>query len=160
MLLTLIAQATDSLPITTDYAPLSAADTQAAAGASMFMFLYMSLYLAAIVLMLIGMWKIFEKAGRPGWYCLIPIYSTIVLLQIIGKPEWWFLLMFVPLANMIVMIMMMSELSKSFGKSTGFTLALIFLCPVAMPVLGFGGAKYVGPGGKPMTLTVPVAPQV
>jgi len=156
MLLTLIAQATDSLPITTDYYAPSAAETQAAAaGGSVFGFIYF----VFIVLMIVGMWKIFVKAGRPGWYALIPIYSTIVLLQIVGKPEWWFLLMFVPLANIIVMFMMWSELSKSFGKSTGFTLALIFLPFFAIPALGFGGAKYVGPGGKPMTLTVPEVKQ-
>jgi len=35
-------------------------------------------------------WRIFEKAGKPGWASLIPIYNTIILLEIVGKPWWWF----------------------------------------------------------------------
>ncbi len=156
MLLTLIAQATDSLPITTDYAP-SAADVQAAsASGSIFGFVYF----VFIILMIIGMWKIFVKAGRPGWHSIIPIYNQIVLLQIAGKPEWWFLLMFVPLVNIIVIFMMWSALSKSFGKSTVFTLGLIFLPFVTIPVLGFGAAKYMGSSARPTPMSTPVTPQV
>ncbi len=47
------------------------------------------IYLAIIALMLAGMWKVFEKAGKPGWAAIIPIYNLIVLLDIVGKPIWW-----------------------------------------------------------------------
>jgi hypothetical protein len=159
MLLTLIAQAADSFPVTTDYAT-STGDAQAAvaamAGVSI---LFGVMFFLVIIPLIAGMWKIFVKAGRPGWHSIIPFYNTTVLLNIVGKPEWWFLFMFLPLINSIVGIIMLIELAKSFGKSTGFTLALIFLTPIAILMLGFGGAKYVGPGGKPTTLTVPEVKQ-
>ena len=47
------------------------------------------IYLAVLVLMVASMWKIFDKAGQPGWAALIPIYNVIVLLQIVGRPVWW-----------------------------------------------------------------------
>ncbi|MEI6326642.1 MAG: DUF5684 domain-containing protein [Candidatus Roizmanbacteria bacterium] len=156
MLLSLIAQATDSYPISTDYGPSAAGAQAATAGASVFGFFYFAL----VVLMIVTMWRIFTKAGRPGWHCLIPIYSTVVLLRIVGKPGWWFLLIFVPLVNIIIVLIMHDALSKSFGKSTAFTLGLIFVPFITLPILAFGGAKYIGPGGMPMTLTVPMAPQV
>ena len=46
-------------------------------------------YLAIIVVLIAAQWKIFAKAGKPGWACIVPIYSTIVLLEIVGKPLWW-----------------------------------------------------------------------
>ncbi len=107
------------------------------------------LYLAFIALMIISMWKIFTKAGKPGWACLIPIYSSIVLLQIIGKPWWWLLLIcFVPIANLIFSIWMINMLSKSFGKSTGFTVGLLLLSFIFIPILGLGSAQYQGPAGE------------
>ncbi len=104
--------------------------------------LYMLLCIFAIVVM----WKIFEKAGQAGWKCIIPIYSTIVLLQIVGKPWWWLLLMlFVPVVNVILAIYVIHLLSKSFGKGVGFTLGLIFLSFIFFPILAFGKASYTKP---------------
>ena len=93
------------------------------------------------------MWIIFSKAGKPGWAIIIPIYNIIVLLQIVGKPWWWFLLMCIPVVNMILAIWVTNLLSKSFGKGVGFTLGLLFLSIIFYPVLAFGGAKYEGPAG-------------
>ena len=107
------------------------------------------IYLAIIVLVIVSMWKIFTKAGKPGWACIIPIYNVIVLLEIVGKPWWWLLLiLFVPIANIVLLIWMTNLLSKSFGKSVGFTLGLIFLGFIFVPILGLGDATYVGPAGK------------
>lgn len=102
-----------------------------------------------IVLIAAG-WRVFEKAGKPGWTVIIPFYNIIILLEIVGKPWWWLLLIiFVPLGNFIWGIWMMNLLSKSFGKNEGFTVGLIFLPFIFYPILGFGPAEYKGPTGTP-----------
>lgn len=105
--------------------------------------------LAVFLLFFAAQWKIYEKANKPGWACLIPIYGFIVLMQIIGKPWWWLFLILVPVVNFIFLIWMSNLLSKSFGKSEGFTVGLVLLPFVFYPILGFGDAEYVGPGGRP-----------
>lgn len=107
----------------------------------------MLLYIAFIVFIIAAEWKMYEKAGEPGWACIVPIYGTIVLLKIIGKPWWWLLLFFIPFVNIIFAIWAMNLLSKSFGKDEGFTIGLILLPIVFLPILGFGSAEYVGPAG-------------
>lgn len=102
------------------------------------------IYLAIIVLMIASLWKIFMKAGKPGWACLIPIYNIIVLLEICGKPMWWIVLMLIPFVNIIVMILLTVSLAKSFGKDTVFAIGLVLLGFVFYPILAFGDAKYVG----------------
>jgi hypothetical protein len=104
-------------------------------------------YLAVLVLVIVAMWKLFTKAGEPGWYSIIPIWSTLVLLKIVGRPMWWFLLFFIPVVNIVIMIIVLNDLSKSFGKGVGFTVGLVLLPYIFMLVLGFGGAPYLGPGG-------------
>ena len=107
------------------------------------------IYLIFIALMIVSGWKIFTKAGKPGWAILIPIYNIIVLLEIVGKPWWWLLLMmFVPVVNVIWTIWATNLLSKSFGKGVGFTLGLLFLSIIFVPILGLGSAEYKGPAGK------------
>ncbi len=101
--------------------------------------------LAFAILMIASMWKVFEKAGKPGWAAIIPIYNTIVLLEIAKKPVWWiFIILLVPIANLIFAIMAIHGVSKNFGKGVGFTLGLIFLGFIFYPILGFGSAKYQG----------------
>lgn len=106
-------------------------------------------YVGLVVFLVATQWKIYTKAGKPGWACLIPIYGTIVMLEIIGKPWWWIFLMFIPIVNIVIAIMTIHGLSKSFGKDVGFTLGLIFLGIIFYPILAFGDAKYIGPDGVP-----------
>jgi len=106
------------------------------------------LYLAIFVLMIASMWVVFTKAGQPGWAAIVPIYNIIVLLNIVGKPWWWLLLMLIPIVNIVIAIIVYHNLSLSFGKGAGFTVGLIFLAIIFLPILAFGDAKYVGPGGK------------
>lgn len=113
----------------------------AVAGAAIFVFLGIAVF------MIICMWKIYTKAGKPGWAAIIPIYNIIILLEIIGKPWWWFFLMCIPLVNLIILIIVYHNLSVSFGKGAGFTVGLIFLSIIFFPILAFSDAKYVGPGG-------------
>lgn len=101
------------------------------------------IYLAIIVLMVASQWKIFSKAGQPGWACLVPIYNIFVLLKIVGKPGWWFVLLLIPIVNFIILILMQIELAKAFGKDGGFAAGLILLPFVFLPMLAFGDAQYV-----------------
>jgi hypothetical protein len=102
------------------------------------------IYLVIIVLLIASQWKIYTKAGKPGWACLVPIYNIIVLLEIIGKPWWWWLMFLIPLVNIVFAIMMVNLLAKSFGKTEGFTVGLILLPIIFYPILGFGDAQYKG----------------
>ena len=102
-------------------------------------------WLALILLPIIAMWKIFMKAGKPGWACIIPIYNIIVLLEIVGKPLWWIFLFLIPGVNLVFGIWTINLLSKSFGQSEGFTVGLILLPIIFYPILGFGDATYKGP---------------
>lgn len=122
-------------------------DPESAGGYGFVMFVY----LIIIAVVIVGMWKTFEKAGKPGWAAIIPIYNFIVLLEIVGKPLWWIVLMFIPVVNIIIAIMLSHQLSLSFGQGIGMTLLLIFLPFIGWPMLGFGDARYVGPGGAPLS---------
>jgi hypothetical protein len=105
------------------------------------------LYLALVVFLIAAGWKLYEKAGQPGWASIIPIYGTLVMLKIIGKPWWWLLMMLIPGVNIVFLIWMINMLSKSFGKDEGYTIGLILLGIVFYPMLAFGSAKYLGPYG-------------
>ena len=129
----------------------------AAAGAGIFGGFMGLIYLAVLVLAIVAMWKIFTKAGEPGWYSIIPIWNTLVLIKIVGRPMWWILLFLIPLVNLIIMIILMNDLSKSFGHGVGFTLGLIFLSFIFMLILGFNGDPYLGPGGKAVAQVGPPA---
>lgn len=95
-------------------------------------------------------WKIFEKAGQPGWTVIIPIYSAYILTKIIGKPWYWVLLMCIPYVGSIWGIWAINLLSKSFGKDVGFTLGLIFLGFIFAPIMAFDKSiQYQGPAGNP-----------
>ena len=101
--------------------------------------------LAFLIFFIASFWKIFSKAGEPGWACLIPIYNTIVLLKIVGRPWWWLLLMLIPIVGLIIVIIVYIDLAKSFGKGGGFAAGLILLGFIFFPILGFGDATYNGP---------------
>lgn len=104
----------------------------------------MLVYLALIVFIIAGIWKTFEKAGKPGWAAIVPIYNGIVILEIAGKPIWWIILFFIPCVNIIAAILVFIALAKAFGKSEIFGLGLAFLGFIFFPILGFGDAKYIG----------------
>jgi hypothetical protein len=89
-----------------------------------------------------GMWKTYTKAGKPGWGAIIPIYNVILLLQIAGRPLWWIVLVFIPLVNLAVLIIVGIDIAKNFGKGAGFGLGLTFLGFIFYPILGFGDARY------------------
>lgn len=105
--------------------------------------------IAFVVVEIAAIWKTFVKAGKPGWAAIVPIYNAIVILQIAGRPVWWFLLYLIPLVNIIIAIIVMMDFAKSFGKSVGFALGLIFLPIIFFPILAWGDADYLGPPTAP-----------
>jgi len=117
------------------------------------------IWLAVVVFLIAAQWKIYEKAGHPGWAAIIPIYNIYILLKIVGKPTWWLIMFLIPVANVIFLIWMINMLSKSFGKDEGFTIGLILLGIVFYPILGFGEATYLGPFGDPDAFQATQNPQ-
>jgi Family of unknown function (DUF5684) len=120
----------------------SATDPAASAAAAGFGIGAMLVSLAIALLIVASMWKIFVKAGKPGWAAIIPIYNFVVLLEIAGKPAWWVILLIVPVVNFIILIVLSIALAKKFGKGTGYGLGLAFLGVIFYPMLGFGDAQY------------------
>lgn len=102
-------------------------------------------YVAIIALMIASVWKIFTKAGQPGWASLVPIYNIVVMFKIAGKPLWWLVLLLIPFANFVVLILVCVAIAKAFGKSTGFAVGMILLGIVFFPLLAFSDAKYTAP---------------
>jgi hypothetical protein len=91
---------------------------------------------------LVGMWKVFTKAGKPGWGCIIPIYNVYLLLQIAGRPGWWLILFLIPVVNLIMAFIVSLDVARNFGKSGGFGVGLFFLPFIFCLILGFGDAQY------------------
>jgi hypothetical protein len=117
-------------------------NSSAAVGMGLFGVLFC---LAIGVVMIAALWKVFTKAGQPGWAAIVPIYNLIVLLNIVGKPLWWIILLMVPFVNIYAIFSIAIALAKSFEKSTGFGIGLVLLGIIFYPILGFGSARYMGP---------------
>lgn len=105
---------------------------------------------------IIGMWKLFQKAGQPGWAAIIPIYNTYILLKIADKPAWWLvflLLSLIPFVgvfiSLVFSIVIGIEVAKRFGKSEVYGAVLCGILGVGYLMLGFGSAQYQGPQAGP-----------
>ena len=132
-------------------AGVSSADIAAASGILGFIATYSVVILIIGIVSLIGMWKVFTKAGEAGWKCLIPIYNMVILFKIAGISPWFvlgYLATIIPVVGYLVAIGItiyaMINLAKSFGKSGGFAVGLILLEPIFICILGFGSAEYQG----------------
>ncbi len=102
--------------------------------------------LAVGVIVLIGGWKTFQKAGHPGWAIIVPFYNIYVMLQIAGRPGWWLLLYFIPIVNIVIGIVVAIDIARAFGQSAMFGFFLLFLLGgIGYLILGFGDARYRGP---------------
>ena len=98
-------------------------------------------YFAFIIFMIIVMWKIFVKAGKPGWGIFIPIYNIILQLEIAGRPIWWIFLFLIPFVNIIFGVIIVLDIAKAFGKGTGFAIGMIFLPYIFFPILAFDNSE-------------------
>lgn len=102
-------------------------------------------YIVVIVFYLYCMWRIFVKAGKPGWAAIIPIYNVLVELEIVGRPWYWLLLMFIPVVDIVLAIIVLFRMAKVFGHSVGFGFGLLFLSFIFLPILAFDQSTYLGP---------------
>jgi ABC-type sulfate transport system permease subunit len=103
------------------------------------------LYIAVIVVMIVALWKVFTKAGKPGWAAIVPFYNYYVLLEVAGKPGWWLVLLLIPIVNIVFAILALVALAQRFGQGGGFAVGLIFLPFIFWPILAFGSAQYTAP---------------
>src|SRR5438105_14629334 len=109
-------------------------------------------YFAVIVLLIAAIWKVFSKAGQPGWAAIIPIYNIYVMCKVAGRPGWWLLLMLIPLVNVIIAIILNVDIAKHFGKGIGFAIGMRLLPFIFWPILGFGGAQYQNAAPPPTSV--------
>lgn len=98
------------------------------------------------LLTIIAMWKVFSKAGKPGWAAIIPFYNIYTMLKVAGRPGWWLVLFLIPLVNIVISFIVFVDIAKSFGKGAAFGIVLLgFLSVIGYSILGFGSATYRGP---------------
>jgi len=110
---------------------------------------------AVLAVCIVGWWKLFQKAGHPGWACLIPIYNFYIMLKIAGRPAWWLVLMLIPLVNFIISIVVAIDIAKAFGQTAVFGFFLNFLLAgIGYVILGFGNYRYLGPQTQAMAARV------
>jgi hypothetical protein len=95
------------------------------------------------VLTAIGGWKVFEKAGLPGWVALVPVLNWFGILRLLGRSYAWilFFIFFYPVTHFVVSVLV----AWRFGKSALFGVGLAFLPFLFVPMLGFSDARYLGP---------------
>jgi hypothetical protein len=102
-------------------------------------------WLGILVLLLVASWRIFVKAGRPGWASLIPFYNLYVLCEIVSWPGWYLVFFLIPIVNIVFMFLLYFKLAKAFGQGLGFAVGMVLLPFVFLPILGFGKAVYTAP---------------
>lgn len=106
---------------------------------------YIVISLIVGILVIVSLWMIFKKAGKPGWASIVPIYNIIVLIQIAGLPLWYLVLLIIPFANIYAIFKIYIELAHKFGKSTGFGVLTVFFSEICLPILAFDkNATYKG----------------
>lgn len=104
--------------------------------------------LAAVLVVVPGIWRTFAKAGWPGWVGLVPILNLHVLGRMGGTPGWWPLLLAVPGLNLGVWFILCWRVARAFGQGLGTALLLAFVPVVGFPLLGLGRARYRGAAGS------------
>jgi hypothetical protein len=110
----------------------------------MFMIFIIFFTINVMMIRYVALWFVFKKAGENGWASIIPVYNILIAIKIAGKPWWYILLLLIPIVNIIIGIMILHGISKSFGRGGWFTVGLIFLRVIFLAILGFGAAQYIG----------------
>jgi len=103
---------------------------------------FLLLMFAWLILVLVAGWQMYVKAGQKGWVAIIPFLNVFGLLKIVHRPLWWFILLLIPIVNVVVLIVLMVDLAKAFGHGVGMALVLIFFTAIGYLVLGFGSSTY------------------
>ena len=108
-----------------------------------FIILGIAIAVAALVLLIVSWWKIYTKAGRPGWSNLIPVYGWVEFFNVAWRNGAYFLFMLIPGVNVLVAILTVQKLSESYGHGIGFTLGLFFFPLIFIPILGLGKSQHI-----------------
>ena len=133
------------------YNELNLTDAEAA-GAAVGLFALLGAMIVPLLILsaiyIVANWKIFEKAGQPGWAAIIPVYNLIVMLDVQGRPKWWIIWYLIPFVNyvsgVVMFIIQCLDYAKRFGKDGGFVAGLILLNPIFLLILALGSAQYQG----------------
>jgi hypothetical protein len=123
----------------TDYGNMHTGDS---GGGGMAMIMQLVFFLIFGLPVIAGFWKIFAKAGQPGWAILIPIYNSYIFTKVAGKAAWWTILLLIPGIGAIAAFIVLIDIARKFGKGTGFGIGLWFVPFICAPMLGFGSAQY------------------
>ena len=130
---------------TYNYTVTPTSDNGAGAGIAAFLFGFWLVWLAVVVLLIVALWRMYAKAGKPGWAAIIPFYNTWVLAEVGGKPGWWMFLMFIPFVNIVITLLVALGIARNFGKGDAFGIFGLWLFSIiGYMVLGFGSAPYKG----------------
>jgi hypothetical protein len=140
-----------NIPIASLLAQASGGEEAAlAAGLVAFFAAFAFVFIAIGLVVVVGMWKTFDKAGQPGWAAIVPFYNLVVMFRIGGQSGWFalsYLLNFIPiigtLAFLGIIIWNHVNISKRFGQGVGFAIGLVLLAPIFWLILGFGSSKYL-----------------
>jgi hypothetical protein len=135
--------------------PSHAGEGAAAFLAAGFLFVVGIITLFFVGIIFASWWRIFTKAGQPGWMALIPILNILTLLKIVNKPLWWVVGFCIPGVSFVMHILLALEVAKAFGQGTGFAVGLIFLPIVFYPILAFSSATYMGAAQPGMPVQAP-----
>lgn len=105
--------------------------------------IFMIVWLAIIILVIVGMIKTFTRMGYDdAWWLIIPILNIVFMLKVIEKPIWWIVIFFIPFVGaffgLYVGWLLASKVAKAYGKSDGYAVGLLLLGFVFYPLLGFG----------------------
>lgn len=121
---------------------------------------FLLIELVIFILVIAGLWKLFVKAGRPGWASIIPIYNVIVMQDIVGREGWKIVLLLIPFVNIYFGITLYISFAKAYGKyGIGNYLAILFLGIIFIPLWGFSDdVQYVGPVEGPNQNLAPATP--
>jgi hypothetical protein len=106
------------------------------------MTLFILFVIAIALFVIVSLWKVYVKAGQPGWGAIIPIYNLYLKLLIAGRPGWWILLYLIPFVNIVIAIIVEIDIAKNFGKESIFGVGMFFLGFIFYPILAFGSAEY------------------
>ena len=98
-------------------------------------------YLLFLILMVASLWKVFSKAGQPGWASIVPIFNLYILCKVARMSGWWVVALIIPLVNFLALIPISINVAKRFGKGAGFGIGLWLLPFIFYPILGFGDAQ-------------------
>jgi len=110
---------------------------------SNFLIVFLLIFISIYTFILVIYWKIFVKAGYKGWKSLIPIYNIYLMFKVTFGTGWYFLLMFIPLVNFVIMFVLLYKLAKNFGKSTAFAICNMVLFIFTMQIIAFDESEYL-----------------